>query len=234
MPAQVAVVANTGAGPDIVCGFGPDPQVYADKVVDVTDVADYLGKKYGGWYRASVLFGQKWKSNQWVALPMGGTTGPCNYRISWVKEAGFEKIPNDLDQFLTLCRNLKKNGHPCGFALSHAPGDAPAYANWLLWAHGGKLVDEDGQVTLDTKETRAALDYAKAMQETMIPGTMSWNGASNNQSFAAGLDRADAERRVHLLRGQEQSRPAGHRGRHGPCRRCRAAPPRPRRSSAWS
>src|ERR1700743_933798 len=43
MPAQVAVVANTGAGPDVICGFGPDPQVYADKVVDVTDVADYLG-----------------------------------------------------------------------------------------------------------------------------------------------------------------------------------------------
>ena len=186
MPAQVAVVANTGAGPDVICGFGPDPQIYADKVVDVTDVADYLGKKYGGWYRAAVLFGQKWKSNQWVALPLGGTTGPCNYRISWVKEAGFDKIPSDLDQFLTLCRNLKKNGHPCGFALSHAPGDAPAYANWLLWTHGAKLVDENGQVTLDTPETRQALDYAKAMQETMIPGTMSWNGASNNQAFAAG------------------------------------------------
>ncbi len=33
---------------------------------------------------------------------------------------------------------------------------------------------------------RQALDYARAMQDTMISGTMSWNGASNNQSFAAG------------------------------------------------
>jgi len=186
MAAQTAVVANTGAGPDIVLGFGPDAQIYADKLIEVTDVAEYLGAKYGGWYPLSTLFGQAWKKSNWLGIPMGGTTGPANYRISWCKEAGFDAIPNDLGKFLDLCKGLKKIGHPCGFALSHAPGDAPAYANWLLWAHGGRLVDEQGKVTLDTKEARAALDYARAMQETMIPGTMSWNGSSNNQAFAAG------------------------------------------------
>ena len=186
MPVQAAVVANTGAGPDIVIGFGPDPHLFADKTLPLNDIAEYLGRKYGGWYDLSTLYGKKWQGTDWLGLPMGGTTGPANYRISQIKEAGFDKIPNDLQQFLTLCRNLKKNGHPCGFALSHAPGDAPNYANWLLWAHGGRLVDDQGHVALDTKETRAALDYAKAMQETMIPGTMSWNGVSNNSAFAAG------------------------------------------------
>jgi multiple sugar transport system substrate-binding protein len=186
MPAQLAVIANTGAGPDIVCGFGPDPHVYADKLVELTDLAEYLGQKYGGWYDTASLFGKRWKGTSWIGLPMGGTSGPCNYRISWVKEAGFDKIPNDLDQFLSLCRKLKQIGHPCGFALSHAPGDAPGYANWLLWSHGARLVDEEGRLALDGKETRAAIDYARAMQETMIPGTMSWNGTSNNQAFAAG------------------------------------------------
>lgn len=186
MPVQTAVTANTGAGPDIICGFGPDPHIYGEKVVPLTDIAEYLGAKYGGWYDLATLYGKAWKGKEWIGLPMGGSAGPANYRISWIKEAGFESIPNDLDQFLTLCRNLKKIGHPCGFTLAHAPGDAPNYANWLLWAHGAKLVDEEGRVTLDTPETRAACDYAKAMYETMIPGTMSWNGASNNQAFAAG------------------------------------------------
>lgn len=186
MPVQTAVVANTGAGPDVVIGFGPDPHIYADKLLPVTDIAEYLGRKYGGWYDLSVLYGRAWKGTDWIGLPMGGTTGPANYRVSWVKEAGFDGIPNDLPGFLALCRTLKKNGHPCGFALSHAPGDAPNYAHWLLWSHGARLVDEDGRVALDSRETREALDYARAMQETMIPGTMSWNGASNNQSFAAG------------------------------------------------
>lgn len=186
MPVQTAVTANTGAGPDIILGFGPDPHIYADKVAPLTDLAEYLGAKYGGWYDLAALYGKAWKGKDWIGLPMGGSAGPANYRTTWIKDAGFEKIPMELDKFLTLCRNLKKNGHPCGFTLAHAPGDAPNYANWLLWAHGAALVDEAGKVTLDTPETRAALDYAKAMYETMIPGTMSWNGSSNNQAFAAG------------------------------------------------
>ena len=117
---------------------------------------------------------------------MGGTAGPCVYRISRVKEAGFDKVPADLGQFLDLCRKLKKNGHPSGFALGHALGDANGYANFLLWAHGGRLIDEAGKVALDSKETRAALDYAKAMQETMIPGTLAWGDANNNKAYAAG------------------------------------------------
>ncbi len=183
---QTAVVANTGAGPDIVVGFGPDPHLYQSKLIELTDVADYLGKKYGGWFQLAQRYGKKRSSNDWLGIPMGGTSGPLVYRVSWVKEAGFEQIPNDLGQFLTLCQALKKNGHPCGFALGHATGDANAYAQFLLWSHGGRLIDEDGKVALDSKETRAALDFARAMQPTMIPGTLAWGDPSNNKAFAAG------------------------------------------------
>ncbi|MBK1656796.1 ABC transporter substrate-binding protein [Paracraurococcus ruber] len=186
MPVQVAVAYNTGQGADVVIGFGADPHLYADKVADMTDLAEYLGAKYGGWFDLAQVYGKKFRTNQWLGLPMGGTTSPVVYRRSWVKEAGFDRIPNDLGQFLELCRGLKRIGRPCGFALSHAPGDAPAYANWLLWSHGASLTDEEGKVTLDTPQTARALDYARAMQETMVAGTMSWNGASNNRAFVAG------------------------------------------------
>ncbi len=186
MAAQTAVVANTGAGPDIVIGFGPDPHIYSARLIELTDVAEYLGKKYGGWFPLAGIYGKKWNTQQWFGLPMGGSSGPIVYRIGWVKQAGFDEIPNDLDQFLQLCRKLKDIGHPCGFSLGHAPGDATGYANFLLWAHGAKLVDADGHVALDSKETRAAIDYAKALQETMIAGTLAWNDASNNKAFAAG------------------------------------------------
>ncbi len=186
MPVQVAVATNTGQGADVIIGFNADPHLYADKLLEVTDLADYLGAKYGGWYELAEVYGRRWKSQAWLGLPMGGTTGPVVYRRSWVKEAGFEKIPNDLGEFLKLCQGLKRIGHPCGFALSHAPGDAPGYANWLLWSHGASLVDEDGKVTLDSPQTARALDYAKAMQETMVAGTMAWNGVSNNRAFISG------------------------------------------------
>lgn len=186
MPVQVAVAANTGQGPDVIIGFGPDPHLYADKILELTDLAEYLGAKYGGWYELALTYGRKWRSNAWLGLPMGGTTSPVVYRASWVREAGFEGVPRDLDGFLRLCQGLKRIGHPCGFALSHAPGDAPAYANWLLWSHGATLVDEAGKVALESPETLRALDYARAMQETMVAGTMAWNGASNNRAFIAG------------------------------------------------
>jgi len=183
---QTAVTANTGAGPDIVCGWADDPQLYATKLLDMTELAEYLGKKYGGWKFQARLFGRKWKSNDWIAIPIGGGIGPCNYRTSWVREAGYNTIPTDLDHFLDLCRKLKKNGHPPGFALGNAVGDANGYANWLLWTHGAYIVDEDGKVALNRRETVEALKYAKAMQETMIPGTLSWLDPSNNKAFLSG------------------------------------------------
>jgi multiple sugar transport system substrate-binding protein len=182
---QTAVTANTGAGPDIVVGWTDDPQLYASKLIDLGELADYLGKKYGGWKTQALIFGRRWKSNDWIAIPMGAADGPCNYRISWVKQAGFDKIPDDLDQFLTLCRKLKENGHPPGFALGNAVGDANGYANWLLWSHNAYVADEDGAITINRRETIEALKYAKALQETFISGTLSWQDPSNNKAFLA-------------------------------------------------
>ena len=186
MPVQVAVAYNTGQGADVIIGFGADPHLYAEKVVEMTDLATYLGARYGGWYDLAQVYGRKYRSGTWLGLPMGGSSSPVVYRRSWLREAGFEAMPNDLGEFLKLCQGLKRIGHPAGFALSHAPGDAPAYANWLLWSHGAALVDEEGKVTLDSPATARALDYARALQETLVPGTMSWNGASNNRAFVAG------------------------------------------------
>lgn len=186
MPVQIASAFNVGQGADVMIGFGADPHLFADKVLELTDLADYLGARYGGWYDTALLYGRKWKTSNWLGIPMGGTTGPCVFRRSAVQQAGFTQIPNDLGDFLRLCQGLKRVGLPCGFPLSHAPGDAPGYANWLLWSHGARLVDEEGKVVLESPETLRALDYARAMQETMVQGTMAWNGASNNSAFVAG------------------------------------------------
>ncbi len=182
---QTAVSANTGAGPDIVIGWPDDPHLYTDKLVEVSDIAEYLGKKYGGWYFLAEKYGKKNGTNNWIAVPMGGSGGPMVYRKSWVREAGFEKIPNDLGQYLALCKSLKKNGHPVGFALGNAVGDANGFTQWLLWAHGGTIVDADGKVSINRRETIDALNYVKELYPTMIEGTLSWQDPSNNKAFIA-------------------------------------------------
>ena len=172
---QLAVIANTGAGADLFVSFGGDPHIYADKLVDMSDLAEYLGAKYGGWYPLALLYGRKWNAKNWLALPIGGGTGPVLYRKSWVNEVGYTEIPNDLDKYLDLCQKLNKAGHPWGMSLGHALGDANGYSEWLLWSHNAFVVDEKGKVALDSKETIAALKYATELQKTMIQGTLTWN-----------------------------------------------------------
>eukprot|EP01037_Dinobryon_pediforme_P006605 gene6605-6674_t len=182
---QVAVAANTGAGPDVVVAWPDDPHLFSDKLVEMSDVAEYLGKKYGGWYPLAERYGKKWGTNNWISIPMGGSGGPAVYRKSWVKEAGFDSIPTDHENFLKLCQNLKKIGHPSGFALGNAVGDANSYCHWLLWSHGGYLVDEDNKVAINSKQTIEALKYAKELYQTFIPGVLSWQDPSNNKAFFA-------------------------------------------------
>ena len=61
---KAAVAANTGGGPDIILSTNDDANLYPDKLLDQTDLAEYLGKKYGGWYPAVHAYlkpdGKKW------------------------------------------------------------------------------------------------------------------------------------------------------------------------------
>jgi multiple sugar transport system substrate-binding protein len=180
---KAAVAANVGAGPDIIMGTNDDPFKFAEKLLDVTDLAEYLGSKYGGWYPIARTYGMLGK--KWIALPQGATGGCLNYRISALHAAGFEEFPKDLAGYLKLCQGLEKVGKPPGFALGHATGDANGWVYWCLWAHGGKMVDDDNNVVIDSPETVAALEYAKQLYPTFIDGVLSWNDASNNKAFLA-------------------------------------------------
>jgi multiple sugar transport system substrate-binding protein len=182
---QTAVAARTGAGPDVVLGWGDDPHLYTDKILDLTELADYLGKKYGGWEILAARYGRKWGTESWIAIPFGGSGGPVVYRKSWVKEAGYDTIPEDHDKFLDLCRKLNKNGHPVGFTLGNAVGDGNAYCSWLLWSFNGYMIDEAGKVAINRPETIAALKYSAELYKTFIPGVLSWLDPSNNKAFIA-------------------------------------------------
>lgn len=181
---KAAVAANVGSGPDIVVGWFDDPHQYPDKMVDVSDVANYLGAKYGGWYDVCKKYGTR--NGKWIALPLGIIGNAIVYRESQVKAVGFDKIPTNTADFLKLCQALKAKGTPSGFALGKAVGDGNNWAHWLLWSHGGRLVDEKGNVIVNSPETVASLEYAKQLYDTFIPGTLSWIDPSNNKAFLDG------------------------------------------------
>lgn len=182
---QTAVTANTGAGPDIIVGFGDAPHIYADKLIELSDIAEYLGRKYGGWLFLADKYGKRNRTNNWIGIPMGGSTGPIVYRKSALQEAGFNEVPQDHAGFLRLCQALKRINKPAGMALGNAVGDGNGTANWLLWSHGGTMVDEEGKVALNTPQTLASLNYLKELYPTFVEGTLSWLDPSNNRAYAS-------------------------------------------------
>jgi multiple sugar transport system substrate-binding protein len=181
---KAAAAANLGSGPDVIVGFFDDPHQYPDKLVDLSDLANYLGAKYGGWYETCVRYGTK--DGRWIGLPLGSAGIALVYRESQVKAAGFARVPSDTDGFLKLCQALHAKGTPPGFALGNAVGDGNAWAHWLIWSHGGKLVDERNNVVIHAPETVRALEYARALSRTFVPGTLSWLDPDNNTAFLDG------------------------------------------------
>ncbi len=181
---QLTVAANIGSGPDLAWTLHTTPHLFADKLLDLTDVAEHIGAKYGGWYPLIEEYGKR--NGRWIGVSNFVIGVLPVYRASAVREAGFERFPADLDGFLGLCQGLRRVGKPAGFAFSRAPSDGNAFTHWLLWSHGGRLVDENNRVALNSPETLRAVEYARELAATFIPGTVAWTDASNNSAFLGG------------------------------------------------
>ena len=67
---KAAEVADRGSGPDIVLGWYDDPHLFSDRLVPVSDVAAYLGAKYGDWYPVCKQYATG-VLDEWIALPLG-------------------------------------------------------------------------------------------------------------------------------------------------------------------
>ncbi|MGA7322892.1 MAG: ABC transporter substrate-binding protein [Rhodomicrobium sp.] len=181
---KASVAANTGQGLDMVWGLYSLPHLFPEKCLDMSDVANYLGGKYGGWAPSAEAYGKS--AGKWICTPVAVTGALINYRISSAEKAGFKEFPKDTGSFLELCKGLKRNNTPAGMALGHASGDANTWLHWALWTFGGNLIDKDNKVVINSPETAKALEYVKQLYENFIQGTASWNDSSNNKAFLAG------------------------------------------------
>lgn len=181
--AKAAVAANIGDGPDIVWSIHADNHLYPHALLDLSDIAQYLGENHGGWYPVAEQYGVH--DGTWNAIPVSISGALLCYRRSHIEKAGFEAVPDNMPDFLKLMQKLKKNGTPGGLPLGNASGDGNTWAYWLVWAFGGKMVNENNEVVINSEETIAALEYVKELAETFVPGVASWNDVSNNKAFMA-------------------------------------------------
>jgi multiple sugar transport system substrate-binding protein len=158
--AKITAAVETNAGPETAMMSFNWPHLYNQKLIDLTDVADEMGKKMGGWHdvvKEAVVVDGKWK-----ALPLGNVGQLMVYRADWFKEAGINEFPQTWDELLEVGKRMKARGQPFGFEYGHGFGDNHGWMYPLLWSFGGREVDKDEKtVVLDSDETAKAVDWAR-------------------------------------------------------------------------
>jgi ABC-type glycerol-3-phosphate transport system substrate-binding protein len=176
--ARITAAIQSGAGPDIFMTLNNWPQLYGQSCVDVSDVAEDIGKAQGGFYDICKTVGTV--DGKWIGVPWCAGGGLVAYRKSWLAEAGAKEFPKNWDDFRAVGKKLKTAGHTFG--------DAPGWWYPYLWSWGGKEVEADGKtVVLNTKETVESVKFAVALwKETMDEGGLAWDDTSNNRAFLSG------------------------------------------------
>jgi len=186
LPARMAAEFAAGAGHDIIHNSSSIlTRLYYKSLVDISDIYEQAGKKHGGWIPAArplvSVEGREY------GMPMFYILLPMLWRKDLFDQAGL-KPPDTWELARVAARTLKPKGHPTGIQFSQC---ADANLNWrsLLFSFGGAEADPSGEnILIDSKETREALRFAKALfDEGMTAEVFSWDDASDNRFLASGV-----------------------------------------------
>jgi multiple sugar transport system substrate-binding protein len=183
--ARISSAIQAKTGPDIMMAVNNWAQLYADSVVDVSDIAEPVGNTQGGYYETSRDVANDGK--KWIAMPFTILGVLFVNRTSWFAEEGVtvENFPTTWEEYRAVGKKLKAKNRPLGQTLAHAFGDGPAFWYPYLWSWGGKEVEADGKtVVLNSKETIESVKFAAGMwKDAFDEGGMSWDDAGNNRAY---------------------------------------------------
>ena len=126
-------------------------------------------------------------TNVYFGLCHGYAPDPGNYRRSLWEQVELAEGPSTWDDLLAGGAQIKaEQGVQMGLGMSNEI-DSRMAAQTLMWAYGAAIQDENENVTINSPETIAAVEYMTELYKTaMTPEVFGWNAASNNQLLVAG------------------------------------------------
>ncbi len=183
---RITAAIQSGSGADIIQMLWNWPQLYANGLVDVSDVAEPIGKAQGGYY--DVFNSTAKVGGRWLAVPHGTGGNAIAYRRSWHAEIGVKEFPKTWDEWREVGKKLKAKGKPVGQALGHSFGDPPTFAYPLLWDFGGAEVDTSGKkVVINSKGAVESVKFMQAFwKDACDEGGLAWDDTNNNRAFHSG------------------------------------------------
>jgi ABC-type glycerol-3-phosphate transport system substrate-binding protein len=196
----MAAEAQAKTGHDIYAFDMWSVHEYADSLDPVDDIMKTFIAEYGKIGRAYEYLGVS--EGHWKAVPVAWGSAPltpCG-RISLLKQhAGVdvqawfpahEATPATsadwtYDTQLKAAEACSKAGVPFGFGCG-ATTDSNQTWGATFGAFGADLVDAKGNITVDSDNVHAALEFAKRMVPFLPPDTVSYDDASNNRALISG------------------------------------------------
>jgi multiple sugar transport system substrate-binding protein len=172
------------SGPTIFQMQHLQPSAFAEGLADLTDLAKEIEPKYGKFYdqvNTSGLVEGKYRG-----IPYNIVGAAFVYRKSMFDKAG-AKTPTTFDELRAAAKLLKATGKPFGQTFGQTFGDAPSFFYPLMWAFGGKELQEDSKtVAINSKETIAAVQFgADLWKDGLDERGLSWDDNNNNAAFLA-------------------------------------------------
>lgn len=186
LPVRYTGMVSSRSGHDVIELTDPFAMLplFEEHLADVSDVADDLGARHGGWLPIARDYCRR--GNVWRGiLNYYQDHGSC-WRRDLFERVG-EGKPENWSDLLRAGRKLKAAGYPLGIQFSRG-ADATAAHNQILWAFGASWVAPDGRTpAINSPEAREALAFAKQLyDETMTNEVLGWDDAANNRFMLSG------------------------------------------------
>ncbi|GAB3451238.1 ABC transporter substrate-binding protein [Actinophytocola sediminis] len=186
IPTRIAAEVQAGEGHDVIQYIATLSQ-YEPSVLDLKDLVEEASSRWGKQLELCRKSSSNPATGKFYAYSPGWVPDPGNFRKSLWEPVGFPEGPTTWDDLLTGATEIKKSENiQLGLGMSQEI-DSNMVLRALMWSYGASEQDENEQVTLNSPETIAAVEFmTKLYQQAMTPEVFSWNAASNNQGLVAG------------------------------------------------
>lgn len=182
---QIAAASQAGAGPDIIMSAHNWAHVYQEALVDLSDIAEEIKEWVGEFYPQIESYTNV--EGRYLTIPHHFLGIGMHYRRSWLEEVGGWPPPQTYEELFDVGKRLKENGHPLGTSLGHSINDPHLWCYPMLWAYGGKEIDQEGNVAINSPETVEALRVmAQAWGDAFDESGLAWDDSGNNRAFLSG------------------------------------------------
>jgi multiple sugar transport system substrate-binding protein len=184
--ARAAAEISAQKGHDLFLLNWPPPSL-EEQTVDMADVYQEIGKKFGKPIDLAVKSTFNPKTKKYYAFSPSFTPDPVNYRQDLFAEVGMAGGPKTWDDVRIKGAEIKKKRNvPVGVGLANEIDTGMAMRT-IMYAFGSHEQDAQGNLTLNSKQTLEAIKFVKALfTEAMTPEVFTWDASSNNRAMIAG------------------------------------------------